>query len=382
MKKVFKAKKTNKQVAEEVTAKIVAAMEAGVVPWKKPWKTPKDGFNPNLPHNAITGNTYRGFNQLQTMLEAWKKAYQSCGWLTFNQIKANGGYVYSGEKSTPIMHYHEVTKFVKVDENGRKWTADKNDADTEEIDEGETYTFLSASTWNMFNLDQCGGLDNLVTPEPTDTEPLNVLELGENVINAYINSDNAPSYHLNGYDRAYYRPSTDSIHLPEKAAEVWNAPQDFYTVAYHEMTHSTGHESRLNRDGVTGGHRFGSKDYGFEELVAELGSSFLCAHTGINDTIERHAGYLKNWLTVLKNDPSMIIKASNKAQKAVDFILAPKIKQEEKEKAAKAKKEAAKAKKEEKARRERGHSSWTVELKGAELEAFLRAANQFTLKGG
>lgn len=120
-----------------------------------------------------------------------------------------------------------------------------------------------------------------------------------------------------GFDGAFYAPSKDQICLP--ARERFTSPENYYATALHELTHWTGHESRLNRQF---GKRFGDDAYAFEELVAELGAVFVVGHVGFVDaTIENHAAYVENWLTVLKNDKTAIFTASKQASLAYDFIL-------------------------------------------------------------
>ena len=127
-----------------------------------------------------------------------------------------------------------------------------------------------------------------------------------------------------GLDRAFYSPSGDFVGMP--SPEQFKTAADYYSVAFHELTHSTGHESRLNRKGVSGSEgewsSFGSTPYAREELVAEMGSAFLCGESGIVErTIENSAAYVASWLQRLKNDAKLVVQASAQAQKAADFIL-------------------------------------------------------------
>ena len=120
---------------------------------------------------------------------------------------------------------------------------------------------------------------------------------------------------------AYYAPARDYVNLPRP--ETFDTPENYYAVAFHELTHATGHESRLNRAGVAGSELpvFGSGDYSREELVAEMSSAYLCAEAGIESTLSNSAAYLKGWLEVLRGDTRMIMTAASAAQGAADFIL-------------------------------------------------------------
>jgi antirestriction protein ArdC len=131
----------------------------------------------------------------------------------------------------------------------------------------------------------------------------------------------APAIHHDGKGRCFYRPSSDSVHMTPSSA--FNSAEGYYSTLLHELVHSTGHASRLNRSGVngTGPVKFGSEDYSREELVAELGAAFLCAETGISQpVIENQAAYIRGWLNALQDDPKAIVWAAGKAARAADYI--------------------------------------------------------------
>ena len=129
---------------------------------------------------------------------------------------------------------------------------------------------------------------------------------------------NRPSF-KHGESRAYYMPALDMVNMPAK--ELFKTDEQYYSVAFHEFAHSTGHASRLNRKEVTDGSKFGSHDYSIEELVAEMTAVFLCHETGIQAPFDNSIAYLKSWLKAFKNDTKMIMTASSRAQKATDYIL-------------------------------------------------------------
>jgi antirestriction protein ArdC len=131
---------------------------------------------------------------------------------------------------------------------------------------------------------------------------------------------NPPRIGFDGHDKAFYRPVTDSIHLPDRNS--FDSAGEYYSTLFHEMTHSTGHQSRLNRSTLTEVVPFGSETYSKEELVAEFGAAFLCAHAGIENTVSNSAAYINGWLKKLRSDPKLAILAASQGQKAADYILA------------------------------------------------------------
>jgi antirestriction protein ArdC len=272
---------------EKVTARMIALLEAGTVPWQKPWQAAEGGFG-GLPVSAH-GHKYRGINLLILMAAG----YSSPVWLTFNQAKKLGGAVKRGEKGTPVLLWRR----------GRTYTAESASGEPEER------RGFYATTFTVFNAEQCEGLPEGLAVAP---EPVPAAE----IVADYLN-DGGPMLSFGG-DRAYYSPSGDGVRLPPVSAFKTNA--DMMATLFHELVHSTGHEKRLARGF---GKTFGDHKYSKEELIAELGAAFLCARAGIaNPELEANsAAYLRNWLTVLKGEPKMLVQAASAAQKAVDHIL-------------------------------------------------------------
>jgi antirestriction protein ArdC len=265
-------------VYEIVTEEIVKSLEAGVVPWKKPWT----GSNPT---SWQTKKEYRGINFF--ILSASK--YVNPYWFTFNQVKKLGGYVTG--TGTPIVFWNFIEK-EEVDENGKKVK--------------KSTPFLRY--YKVWNFEQVQGVDIKFEEKKLDFVPI---EEAEKVISGYKNCPEIVSKE----QRAYYAPKQDYINLPKK--ESFSSVEDYYSTAFHEIVHSTGHEKRLKRN-LEGG--FGSNSYGKEELVAELGAAFLNAKTGINSTIENNAAYIDNWIKAIKGDSKLVVTAAGAAQKAVDYI--------------------------------------------------------------
>lgn len=268
------------KVYELVTKRVIEEMEKGIIPWARPWQ----GIS--KPVNWVTGKAYRGINRI--LLPPGEYA-------TFNQIKDAGGKIKKGEKS----HIVTFWKLVEVKD--------------EETDEIKNVPFLRY--YNIFEINsQCEGLESkYIKPyiEPIEHNPI---EEAEKIIERYINRPV-----LKEGSAAYYRSGTDVVYVPN--IKTFYKAEEYYKVLFHELIHSTGHKSRLNREGVTQKSAFGSERYSKEELIAELGASFLASEAELNYSIENTAAYLQGWLQVLKNDGKLIIQAASAAEKASDFIL-------------------------------------------------------------
>jgi antirestriction protein ArdC len=283
-------------IYQTVTDRILASLKVGVIPWEKPWKTPLYAGG-QFPRNFYTGKPYRGIN----VLLLWSSEYSSPFWLTFKQAQALNGTVRKGEHGTPIIFYKQLPECVKGDED----TTGKDDR----------VPFVLCH-YTVFNVEQCDGLTLPEISQPTIAPEIDEDELCESIVTGW---ENRPALYLNSPTeyRAYYRPATDSVHMPARSSFV-DAPH-YYSTFFHELVHSTGHESRLNR---TFGDRFGDELYSKEELVAEMGAAFLCAIAGIgNEHTDRNtAAYIQNWIAKLEEDNRLIVHAAANAQRAVDLI--------------------------------------------------------------
>lgn len=297
-------------VYEIVTEKILAALAAGVAPWHKTWSCPGGGGS--MPTSMSTKRAYRGANVFLLWVAAGPAGYGSRWWGTYDQIKARGGQVRKGERSTLVIFWKRIER-----------RAEGEDGDDEKVTRGFLLRYFA-----VFNEQQADWPDGSPFAEPaeegTDEEKRSRrLESAEEVVRGY--KDGPPIQH--GGDRAYYAPATDVIRLPE--FDSFESPESYYSTAFHEVTHSTGHAKRLGREGVVDlgpGHRFGSESYAKEELVAELGAAFLCAEAGIENaaTLESSAAYLKNWSSKLRSDPRLFVSAAAQAQRAADLVLGTK----------------------------------------------------------
>lgn len=281
---------TKANVYDMVTDRIIAELEKGQIPWQKPWTGVRNGA-----YNRITKRPYSLLNQ---MLLQHRGEYA-----TFKQWQDLGGHVRKGEKS-------EIVVFWKIFESK------ETNPDTGEI---EIKTIPLLRYYNVFHISQVDGVEPLAEEQLNDeVEPI---EAGDKIITNYINRD-----HLNFIEcksnKAYYSPSSDTVVVPLK--EQYQLINEWYSTAYHELVHSSGHKTRLNRLQTGAIASFGSEDYSKEELTAEIGSATLMSIAGIETpkTFRNSTAYIQNWLQVLRNDNKFIVSASSKAEKAVNYILA------------------------------------------------------------
>ncbi|GIV03659.1 MAG: hypothetical protein KatS3mg015_2489 [Fimbriimonadales bacterium] len=267
-----------RSVYEDVTERIIAAIEAGTHPWQRPWIG-------GTPINIRSGKPYRGINVLLLGLAG----YADPRWGTFRAIREAGGSVRKGEKATWVVLWKPVLA-----------SRGAEDDDGEE----ETQTYLLLRQYPVFNAQQADGLPPL--PLAVDHDPL---DRAEEIVSAYEGP------HVREGAPPCYTPATDTVLCPPLPHFV--SAEAYYSTLYHELVHSTGHESRLDRLEST---RFGSDPYAREELVAEIGAAMLCGLAGI-ENLDQSAAYVNGWLSVLREDKRMIVQSAAQAQKAVDFIV-------------------------------------------------------------
>ncbi len=283
-------------IYQTVTDRIISSLKAGVIPWEKPWNTPRFTGGP-FPRNFYTGKPYRGIN----ILLLWSSDFSSPFWLTFKQAQELKGNVRKGERGTPIVFFKQLPHAAK---------------DDTKADEDEHTPFVLCH-YTVFNVEQCDGLSLPEIAQPTNAPEVDEDETCEAIVTGW---ESRPALHLTSATecRACYRPRTDSVHMPARSRFVDAA--HYYSTLFHELVHSTGHESRLNR---TFGDHFGDELYSKEELVAEMGAAFLCAVAGIaNEHTDRNTtAYIQNWISKLEEDNRLIVHAAANAQRAADCIL-------------------------------------------------------------
>ena len=279
---------------DEVTARIITELETGRLPWVQPWG--KSGATgPGLPRNALTARNYSGVNVLILWGAVIEHGWPSQSWLTFRQAQEAGGCVMKGEHGVTVVYADRFTPEAEKERARR------------DGDEARAVPFLKRFT--VFNVAQCEGLRAGLASDPAPLPEREIVPVAEDVIAA-----SGVDFRIGG-DRAFYAPDPDFVQVPPQPAFFQQI--NYYRTCLHELTHATGHPKRLGRDLK---NSFGSKDYAREELVAEMGSAFLCAALGIAPTV-RHADYIGSWLEVLREDSRAIFRAANAATKAADWLL-------------------------------------------------------------
>ena len=296
---------------KEITDRIIAELENGRIPWHQPWVAAGCGAQ------AVSHVTKKPYSLLNQFLLGRPGEY-----LTFKQVQKEGGRVRKGEEANMVVFW----KFVE-DKNKKEQSepTDKNETS------GKTIRKMIPilKRYNVFHIDQCEGIKPKFEP-PVLPNAAEAVEAADNIIKTYIEREKITLTFVEG-NNAYYRPSTDTIVLPKK--EQFKATAEFYGTAFHEMTHSTGHKSRLNR--IEKKAAFGNEEYSKEELVAEIGSAALVNQCGIEtpDSVKNNAAYIQSWLRALRDDKRFVISAAGKAEKAVKFILGENTKTENKSEA-------------------------------------------------
>lgn len=272
-------------IFKEVTDRIISELEKGSVPWEKPWTGTRSGA-----YSRSTGKPYSLLNQ---MLLGMPGEY-----ITFNQCSQAGGFVRKGEKARFVVFW----KFIEEEKVNEKGEMEK-----------ASVPFLRY--YNVFHIDQCEGIESKYKPEAL--KHVDPVADAEDIMAAYLQRSGCGLFHSR-QDQAFYRPLTDSIHLPLR--DQFKSSSEYYGTLFHEAAHSTGHKSRLNRiDNVAS---FGSEVYSKEELVAEISAAASLHELGIETpkTFRNNAAYIQSWLMALRNDKRLIVSAAGKAEKAVNLI--------------------------------------------------------------
>ena len=273
-------------VYEMVTERIIKQLEQGTIPWQKPWTGVRSGA-----FNRVSKKPYSLINQ-----DILQKPGE---YATFKQWKDLGGHIKKGAKAEMVGFW----KIIDVEEKNDKGEIEKK-------------KLPLLRYYNVFHISQVEGVEPLKEKLNTEIEPI---EEADRIIKEYVDREHITFKECIS-DKAFYRPMTDTVVVPLK--EQFKNTNSFYQVAFHEITHSTGAQKRLDRD-IKELAPFGSEIYSKEELVAELGSAFLINKLGIasSKSFTNSTAYIQSWLRVLKNDKKFIISASSRAEKAVKYIL-------------------------------------------------------------
>ena len=272
-------------VYQIVTDRMIEELEKGIVPWRRPWTGGKDGA-----YSRSTGRAYSLINQM--MLK------HTGEYLTYKQAQEAGGTVRKGEKSEIVVFFkpYPVTEEV----NGKEVTK----------------TIPLLRYYNVFHISQCDGVEAKYKPE--EVKEFDPIEEAESIAREYLDREGIKFESVLS-NRAFYRPSTDSVTLPLKTQ--FDHQAEYYSTLFHELTHSTGHEKRLNR--LTKDAHFGNEEYSKEELVAEIGAAVILNKLNIEtpNSFKNSTAYIQSWLKALRNDQKMIVSAASRAEKAVTLIM-------------------------------------------------------------
>ena len=291
--------KTRMDIYQRVTNQIITYLEKGTAPWHRSWGQ----FG--LAKNYVSGKPYRGINALMMNTTPFAIPY----FLTMKQANALGGKVKKGSIANMVMYYNTIYK----DKNGKTIPQEV----ASKMPEGSVNKRGFLKYFYVFATEQIEGID-FHYPEVQLKENEKIERCEELVKNI----PSPPEFVSINASRCYYEPLLDCVNMPP--IEHFDSSEEYYNSLYHELIHSTGHEKRLNREGITG-LTIDRKSYSYsaEELVAELGASFLCGISGIDckPLLENNASYINGWLKVLKEDSKFIFRVAKDAQKAVDYLM-------------------------------------------------------------
>ena len=281
----MKATAPRPDIYEIITNRFILALENGVAPWKQPWNAAY-----GAPRNYRSGHVYQGVNAFLLKMVAGEQPF----FLTYQQAQELGGQVRKGEKGMPIV----FAKVIKKDKG-----------------EGKEEKKLYLQYSHVFNVSQIDGIEWKFPEVPTREHTPQ--QQAEQLLAGYPQGPRL----VHAGSEAHYRKATDTVTVPEAA--LFHTAEDYYLTIFHECIHSTGHAKRLNRASLTEEAGFGSEPYALEELVAELGASYLSAAAGLNLAVTEQgsASYLANWLQALRNDKRLILTAAKLAQRATYHVL-------------------------------------------------------------
>ena len=297
------ANDTNK-LYYRITNQFIEALKHGAPPWRQPWSDTNQYCD--RPVNAVTERKYSGINVTILWSSAISHGFTQDRWLTFKQVNKTGGRVKRGQKGTAAILYRDI----QVPQRKTDGTHSVN-----ENENPQTVTIKLIRGYTLFNVEQCVGLPDSVFKGPRIHDRKPVWKLHQQAEDLIISNGVDIRY---TDDSASYAPKGDFINMPPKCA--FNNESDYYSTLMHELTHWTGHASRLNRPGITTGGGVGTSVYAFEEMIAEIGSAFLCAEFRIARD-PNHDSYILSWIEVLENDPKAIFNSSAQAWKARNFLL-------------------------------------------------------------
>lgn len=284
----------NTQIYEEITNRILAEMEKGIIPWQRPWTSSTGAVS------HTSGRPYSLLNQMLITIGSDNPEIHYGEYLTFNQAKAEGGMVRRGEKGKWIVFWKMYQK-----------EREKEDG-TKIVD-----VIPCLKNYYVFEVSQCDNIERRHKPDERIVP--NPVEEAEQVVNTYFDRESC-ILRVCESNRAYYSPDKDMVSVPQ--ISQYDTVSEYYSTLFHEMTHSTGHPSRLDRIKNESVH-FGSEDYSKEELVAEMGAAFMLNHVGIDcqKSFRNSVAYLQCWSRKFREDARLFATAASKAEAAVNYIL-------------------------------------------------------------
>lgn len=294
----METKTMKKSVYQMVTDRVMEQMKQGIIPWHRPWTGAADGAI-----NYVTRKPYSLLNQI--MLG------RAGEWLTFKQLTERGGKINKGARAGMVVYY---SKFAYKKEQ-------KQEDGTIVIEEREIPVL---KYYNVFHISDVTGIESKMN-DVTPADSVQPIEEAENIVNGYVSREAGLRFQNNvPSNRAYYSPTTDEVVIP--MLTQYAEAEEYYSTAFHELTHSTMKKSRCNREQENKIAAFGGKDYSREELVAELGSAYLCTTAKLNSdkAFKNSVAYIQGWLRALANDEKMIVWAASRAEKAARYILGEK----------------------------------------------------------
>ena len=283
---------TKNQIIENIAERLIEALSTFEGQWEKPF------FTAGSNKNVITGKEYRGINILILAATSWKNGYKSKTWGTYQQWLEKKCQVKKGEKATTIVFWKPLS-----------YKCDVENTETGDIEEVEKQTFV-ARAYHVFNAEQVEGY----AEEIPETEKLDTEAVAE--INKFFDNTGIP-YRFGDGSKACYLPLQDLVIIPERENCV--SLTEYAATFSHEMTHATGHETRLARKML---NKKNNQSYAFEELIADIGAGMVCSHIGYDYAFSKNnLAYLKSWLKVVHDDPKKIVSACSMAQKAADYLI-------------------------------------------------------------
>lgn len=289
------------------TARVLDALDRGTAPWKRPWKSGSG----DIPRNLATKRPYRGIN----VMLLWTAGEISPWWLTYKQAHELGGQVRKGEHHTPIVVWKDLKKTLRT---AKQLAEARRRGDQITIVDGKPTVELRFSrVYRAFNVSQIDGLDGVPELDPPAEPTWDPIAACERTIASYPNGPRV----RDGGPVASYNPADDLVRMPDRGR--FATATDWYAILFHELGHSTGHESRLNRREVTNSPGPAASGYAREELTAEMCAAMLCTHCRIDTAplLDRAAAYIDGWRRRISDDPKLVITAAQRAQKACDLIL-------------------------------------------------------------